>query len=159
MSEPRSKQLSRVEGSKIVITRDFDAPIELVFQILTEEEYLMGWYCPSNFRMEHAEVDLKVGGRYRTTAKSLDGEYEYSLVGVFREIDEPRRIVETQQAEMGGGTLSPETTITIELEQSGSITKMRFEHDGFPDEEMANQSIHGWTEAFDKIDRIIETNT
>jgi uncharacterized protein YndB with AHSA1/START domain len=56
---------SRLE---IVTTREFDAPIGLVFDVLTKPEHVSKWFAPFEHDMTVCSIDLRVGG---TTTWSL----------------------------------------------------------------------------------------
>ena len=47
---------------EIVTTRDFDAPIELVFDVLTQPEHVRQWFAPFEDRMTVCSIDLRAGG-------------------------------------------------------------------------------------------------
>ena len=53
-----------MNSQTILIEREFNAPKELLFRVWTEKEHLMNWWGPKGFKMQSADVDLKVGGRY-----------------------------------------------------------------------------------------------
>ena len=78
----------------LIIERVFDAPREEVFKAWTEPEHLMKWFCCKGFKMLFAEVDLQVGGAWRSSMQSPEGNV-YTEVGVFREIVDPERLVTT----------------------------------------------------------------
>lgn len=81
---------------EIEITRVFDAPRHLVFDCWTKPELLRRWlYGPDGWVWTHCEIDLRVGGVYRF-AWQKPGADEMEMVGVYREITRPERIVSTQ---------------------------------------------------------------
>jgi uncharacterized protein YndB with AHSA1/START domain len=46
----------------LVVTRVFDAPLELVWKAWTDPEYVMKWWGPDYFTSPSAKIDLRVGG-------------------------------------------------------------------------------------------------
>ena len=50
--------------NEIVITRLFDAPRELAWEVWTEPEFIMQWWGPKNFTSPSCTIDLRVGGSY-----------------------------------------------------------------------------------------------
>jgi uncharacterized protein YndB with AHSA1/START domain len=52
----------------IVTTREFDAPIELVFDVLTKPEHVSNWFAPFACEVTKCSIDLRVGGT--TTSSS-----------------------------------------------------------------------------------------
>jgi len=53
-AEPKKRDL--------VVTRVFDAPIELVWKAWTDPEYVMQWWGPTGFTCPLAEMDFREGG-------------------------------------------------------------------------------------------------
>jgi len=91
-------QLTTRGDREIIMTRDFNAPRHLVFDAFTKPELIKRWLLgPDGWSMPVCEVDLRVGGKYRYVwRKDSDGE-EMGMGGVFREIDKPKRIINTEK--------------------------------------------------------------
>jgi uncharacterized protein YndB with AHSA1/START domain len=81
---------------QILITREFDAPRDLVYRAYTEPDLVRRWWSGKRGEMTTAEIDLRVGGtwRYAMVASSHGGEVAFH--GEFREIVENERIVTTE---------------------------------------------------------------
>lgn len=106
----------------IVVTREFNAPRQLIWEAYTTPELLKKWLLgPDGWTMPECAVDLRVGGEYRYVwLKTSDGT-RMSAGGVHKEIDPPRRMVVTQRFndDWTGG----ETICTLELaEHNGRTT-------------------------------------
>ena len=75
---------------KFEISREFDAPISLVWKVYTEAEHLKNWFAGPGMDMTHCTIDLKAGGmmHYRQEGNGLVlwGRF------IFKEIDEPDRL-------------------------------------------------------------------
>src|SRR5262249_28763429 len=50
---------------EIVTTRQFDAPIQLVFDVLTKPEHVRNWFAAFEDKVTECSIDLRVGGDYR----------------------------------------------------------------------------------------------
>jgi len=140
----------------LIIERVFDAPREHVFRAWTEPEILMKWFCCKDFKVLFSEVDLRVGGAWRSSMESPEGN-KYIEGGVFREIVEPERLVTTWAWEVIGGEedhhIGYETLVTVNFETyEGNRTKMIFRQEIFESEESRDSHNQGWTEAFDNLD-------
>jgi uncharacterized protein YndB with AHSA1/START domain len=79
---------------EIVITREFDAPIALVFDVLTKPEHVRRWGATPPDRMTECSIDLRVGGTYRSSFVTGDGTV-CSFGGTYLEVEPPVRTVET----------------------------------------------------------------
>ena len=80
---------------QILITREFDAPRQLVYRAWTTPELVKRWWHAKRGTMTVAEIDLRVGGRWRY-AMVTDGGFEVGFHGEFREIVPNERIVSTE---------------------------------------------------------------
>ena len=72
---------------ELFITREFDAPRELVFKAHTDPNLFVQWLGPRELTMKLETFEPKSGGRYRYIHTDKDGN-EYGFHGVFHEISE-----------------------------------------------------------------------
>jgi uncharacterized protein YndB with AHSA1/START domain len=79
---------------EIVVSREFQAPIALVFDVLWKPEHLRRTIAPFGETVTVCEVDLRVGGDYRYVFVTDDG-VECSFRGTFQEVEPPTRTVQT----------------------------------------------------------------
>ena len=80
------------------MTRDFDAPRDLVFEAFTKPELLKRWLLgPPGWSMVVCDIDLKVGGAYRYVWRRDGDGTDMGMGGVYREIVAPERIVSTEK--------------------------------------------------------------
>jgi uncharacterized protein YndB with AHSA1/START domain len=97
MERPGGLKVAALGEREILMTREFDASVEMVFDAFTKPELLRRWLLgPDGWVMSVCEVDLKVGGKYRyvwTREKSGEG---MGMGGDYREISKPKRIVATE---------------------------------------------------------------
>jgi uncharacterized protein YndB with AHSA1/START domain len=121
MVESGSKALTVTTPSdrEIVMTREFDAPRELVFEAHTSCEHMSRWWGPRKYEFASCEIDFRPGGKWRIVHRGPDGE-EYGFHGEYREIVPPERIVWTFEFEGFPGDVSVET-LTLE-EHDGKTT-------------------------------------
>jgi len=80
---------------QILITREFDAPKELVFKAFTTPELVKRWWHANRGEMTVAEIDLQVGGKWRYVMVA-DGGVEVGFHGEYREIVPNERLVSTE---------------------------------------------------------------
>lgn len=143
------------EKAALTITRTFDAPCELVFRMWTEHEHMTQWGCPHGFTIPESEADIREGGHWRTVMISAE-HGRHVCRGEYREIVPPERLVFTHAWEREDGTMSPETVVTVVLEDVDGATKMTFVQEGF--ESVGSRDGHesGWTECFERLERFLE---
>jgi uncharacterized protein YndB with AHSA1/START domain len=95
MTGSRSAKVTLPTDTQILITRDFDAPRELVYKAYTTPELIRRWWSAGRGEMTVAEVDLRVGGAWRYVMVTPDG-VEVAFHGEYREIVPNERIVSTE---------------------------------------------------------------
>ncbi len=100
---------------QILIRREFDAPKHLVYEAFTTPELVKRWWSGQRGEMTIAEIDLRVGGRWRYVMIASEG-FEVAFHGEYREIVPNERIVSTEVfeglAEMMPG-MDPEAEATV----------------------------------------------
>jgi uncharacterized protein YndB with AHSA1/START domain len=107
---------------EIRMTRLFDAPRELVFDVLTRPEHVRRWW--GNLSDKHGvsvcEIDLRVGGAWRFVGFGPEGPYP-AFYGTYEEIARPSRLVNTEFFEPypDAGSL-----VVTELAEEGGKTRL-----------------------------------
>ncbi len=81
--------------TQIRITREFDAPCDLVWKAWTTPELIERWWAGKRGKVKSAEVDLQVGGKWRYVMEASEG-FEVAFHGEFREIVPNERLVNTE---------------------------------------------------------------
>lgn len=82
----------------MLITREFDAPRELVFQAFTDPELVPQWWGPRRLSTLVEKMDVRAGGQWRFINQDPDGN-EYGFHGVYHEVCAPERIIDTFEFE------------------------------------------------------------
>ncbi len=80
------------ETERMVITRVFDAPRELVWKAWTDPKYVMQWWGPKGFTAPVCKIDFRVGGKFLCCMRTPDGQ-EFWNAGEYHEIVQHERIV------------------------------------------------------------------
>jgi uncharacterized protein YndB with AHSA1/START domain len=105
---------------EIVITREFDAPIGLVFDVLTKPEHVSKWFAPFDCQMKECSIDLRPGGNYHQVFVTADGT-ECSFRGTYSQVEPPTRTVATWLFE---GWPDAEAVESVELHETHGVTKL-----------------------------------
>jgi uncharacterized protein YndB with AHSA1/START domain len=99
----------------LVVTRVFDAPVELVWKAWTNSEYIMRWWGPDYFTSPSAKIDLRVGGTSLVcmrAPKDFGGQDMYST-WVYQQIVPMQRIEFIQNLSDEKGNLLDPTTLGL----------------------------------------------
>ena len=105
---------------EILLTREFEAPIELVFDVLTKPEYVSRTIAPYGEEVKECSIDLRVGGNYHFVFVTDDG-IEMSFRGTFLEVEPPTRTVQTW---LYDGWPDAEAVESVELHETDGVTKL-----------------------------------
>ena len=146
----------------VVIERDFDAPVDLVWKMWTDPEHFKEWYGPDGATIPAAEMDVRVGGTRLVCMEvhAPNGAMRMWFTGEYGEVIENERLVYTESmSDEHGNVASPEsmgmpeghpvtTEVRVELEDLGGRTKMVMTHTGIPTD---SPGAAGWVMAFDKL--------
>ena len=139
-------------STALSLRRTFQASRERVFRAWTTPEEIKRWKGPGERTAPLVEVDLRVGGAYRVHMRAPDGS-EARLVGVYREVDPPKKLVYTWRwetsPEMG------ETLVTVEFLERGRATEVVLTHELFPTDEVRGKHQLGWSASLDKLAEIL----
>ena len=109
--------------TQIHVTRDFNAPKDLVYRALTEPDLIRQWWTAKRGEAKVFEVDLRVGGTWRYLMVTPDGQ-EVGFHGTYQEIVANERLVYTELFEMPGLTEDDATVNTVTLEEHDGRTTM-----------------------------------
>ncbi len=104
---------------EILMTRELDAPRDLVFEAHTSCEHMSNWWGPRKYEIAKCEIHFQEGGQWRVVHRGPDGD-EHAFRGEYREIVRPERITWTFEFEGFPGQISVET-MTLE-EHDGKTT-------------------------------------
>jgi uncharacterized protein YndB with AHSA1/START domain len=112
MTSSRTATVTLPTDEQILITREFDAPKQLVYKAFTTPELVKRWWHADRGEMTIAEIDLRVGGRWRYVMVTGDG-VEVGFHGEYREIVPNERVVSTEVYEGLPEGVSEEEAATV----------------------------------------------
>ena len=119
----QSAKVTLPTDEQILITREFDAPKHLVFKAVTTPELVKRWWHANRGEVTVAEIDLRVGGKWRYVSVTPDG-FEVGFHGEYREIVQDERIVSTEVYEGAPGGDENGTVNTVTLVENDGRTTM-----------------------------------
>jgi len=150
----------------VKLTRDFDAPIEAVWDMWTKPELFKSWYGPMGMTVPVAEMDVVVGGTRKISMEMVTPERTMTMwfTGVYKEISPPKRLVYTEAMCDAEGTLIPPqamgmpegtpdiTEVIVDLVEEGGKTRMTMVHVGVPE---GSPGEGGWSQALSKLAEVL----
>jgi uncharacterized protein YndB with AHSA1/START domain len=140
--------------TQIKIVREFNAPRHLVFKAWTTPELIKRWWNAKRGVVTLAEVDLRVGGKWRWVMMA-DGGFEVAFHGEYREIAHNERVVYTEIFE-GAPESGALNTMTL-TEKDGRTTAtmfMQFKNQADRDAVIASGMEDGMQDALDLLEEL-----
>jgi uncharacterized protein YndB with AHSA1/START domain len=117
---PESIVFSQPSPLDSEVSRIFRAPPERVFRLFTDPATIPYLFAPDPESVTIERLDFRVGGRYSIAARMDDGTI-VRFKGEYREIEPPRRVVNTFEVDMFPGASAIETD---EFEPIGEFTRL-----------------------------------
>jgi uncharacterized protein YndB with AHSA1/START domain len=141
---------ARLADDELLITRTFDTPAALLFELWSNVDHFTKWMGPEGFDCPEASIDFRVGGKYRGMIRSAQSGDSW-FGGEYREIEPPNRLVFTWKWDTGpSGEVETLVTITFREGADGRTT-MTFHQTPFISVERRDAHIGGWSSLFNKL--------
>ena len=155
------------EIERMVVTRVFDAPRELVWKAWTDPKYIMQWWGPKGFTAPFCEMDFRVGGKFLCCMKSPDGQEGWNG-GEYHEIVLHEKIVYSLYfADSKGNKIDPaqhgiehaaidDARDVVIFEDFGNgQTKLTMIGNETMEEAKNSGQLEGWNEMLEKVAAVV----
>ena len=160
MSKNKTTITAEPGRQELFITREFDAPRELVFRAYTETEIYAQWLGPNGLTTTFEVFEPVSGGKYRFIQKDQDGN-EFSFHGVTHEVLAPERIIGTFEfdglPETGHVVLETTRFEAIAGDRTRITSQSVFQSVADRDGMVQSGMEHGVVEGYERLDEILET--
>lgn len=125
----------------------------VVFGAFSDPRKLAKWWGPEGFTIPSLDFRPRIGESYRIEMQPPEGDAFY-LTGEFREVDPPTRLAYTFVWEDPVQD-DVETLVTLSFRDEGESTEVALVQGPFKTE--ARRTLHrdGWTDGFDKLERLM----
>jgi uncharacterized protein YndB with AHSA1/START domain len=143
---------------EVFITREFDAPRELVFKAFTDPEMYVQWLGPRRLKMSLPKFEPRAGGSYRFVHTDTDGT-EYGFHGVYHEVLAPERIIGTFEfeglPEKGHVTLDTTRLEALPGNRTRLVTQSVFQSIADRDGMIQSGMETGVNEGYERLDELL----
>jgi uncharacterized protein YndB with AHSA1/START domain len=159
MSGKNKLEITLPSDTDILMTRAFDAPRALVWEMFTKPEHLKQWWGCGYQENVSIEMDVRVGGTYRYVGKMPDGTL-VPFKGEYREISPPERIVFTEIFDVDMAREHPALVTTTFTEADGKTTMkclVHYDSKQTRDIVLSSGMEHGAAAGYDEIERMLAT--
>ena len=137
-------------GPALVVRRLIAASPERLFAAWTEPDQLLAWWGPGPVRCVGADVDLRIGGRYRIGNRLPEGALLW-ITGEFVAIERPWRLSYTWQLEGLPNPPGEVELVTVRFAPRGDATEVEITHERIADERTWTSHDDGWRGCLDKL--------
>ncbi len=153
----RALQITTLGDREIVITREFDAPRDLVWRALTEPDLVKRWLGTQNgWTMAVCEMGTKPGDPYRWVWRGPNGA-EMGMGGVILELSPPERMVATERFDQSwypGGAV--DTTVLTEHDGRTTMTlTVRYDSREARDAVLRSPMEQGLSAGYNQLDTVL----
>lgn len=150
----------------IVITREYDYPVELVWKAWTDLTLVMKWWGPTHYTSPRCVIDLRKGGKYvfSMRAPEAQGGMESYSAGIYKKIVPMKRLeFSSYLSDRDGNAIDPiqagvpadfprHIEFVIEFIAKGERTELKIMEFGWTVGEMLKHAITGMNQSLDKLD-------
>ncbi len=159
MTKPKSgtRLTFKPSESSFKITREFDAPRNLVFRAFSDPDLYARWHACEGMRIRAETFECRTGGSYRIV-EVLPSNVEVAVRGVYHEVRNPDRIVKTIENESDSGRLALEVTLFEALPGNRTrLTSSTYMQSSADRDEWIRLGVEkGTREAHEKLDQLLE---
>jgi len=149
-------------GKKIVVTREFDAPLEKIWRAFTQREILDKWWAPKPWTLETISLDFRPGGSWHFSMVSPDGQRYWWRADILT-IDTQRSFLSTggpsdENANLTGGLPTMQRLTEFTATPTGTIVSITIKFENEADLRTMAESgmLAGTTAVFDNLEELLE---
>jgi len=140
LASQKSATAPASETVTLIVRRTIYASVERVFEAWTRPAHLKQWWGPDSVSCADAEIDLRVGGRYRIANQFPDGKLVW-IVGEFELVAPPHKLVYTWRLEPDARASE---RVTVRFEPRDGATEVIVIHDRIPNMAIRDRHEQGW---------------
>jgi uncharacterized protein YndB with AHSA1/START domain len=156
MSQSETIFSAEADQQVVVMSRNFDAPPDLVFKAYTDPQLVPRWWGPARLTTTVDSLDLRPGGTWRFVQKDVDGT-EHVFHGVYHEVQPPSRLVATFEYGGAPGHVLLQT-MTFEGVDGGTKLTTRSVFSSMDDRDamVASGMRDGATESMERLSALLQ---
>lgn len=125
----------------------FDAPLERLYEAWHKPELLQQWFAPGDMLVAQAMSSFQEGGKFRIVMQDTDFS-QHILMGQYQTIVPNQRLAFTWQWQDSDLM----THVSLDFARvNDSTSELTLTHNGFPDQEMADDHQDGWIACLEKL--------
>ena len=143
------------EKPSLTLSRHYPVAPEKVWRAWTDPQAVKRWWGPAPGEpVSLAELDVRVGGRFRIVFGGPDGKL-HECAGTYQEVVQNRKLVFTWS--WPNSTPERVSVVTIVFKDLNGKTELIFKHEQLFDEKVRDDHKRGWTGSLDKLEQFLKS--
>ncbi len=155
------------EVERMVVTRVFDAPRELVWKAWTDPKYIMQWWGPKGFTAPVCEMDFRVGGKLLLCMRTPEGYEGWNAVEYYEIVPYEKIVSLMYFSDSKGNKLDPAALgiedqaidgaydVTLFEDLENGRTKLTYIGNEPMKSAKESGQFEGWNETLDKVAAVV----
>ena len=161
------KENTASEVERMVVTRVFNAPRELVWKAWTEPQYVMQWWGPEGFSAPVCQMDFRVGGKSLFCMKTPDGQEFWNAVDYIEIVPHEKIVSSMYFSDSKGNKIDPAQLgieheaidgaydITLFEDLGNSQTRLTFIGNEPMESAKESGQMEGWNQILEKVAAVV----
>lgn len=141
---------NKLANHSVLVEKQFAADVARVYAAWTDPKLFAQWMGPGNVKVKDISIDLKVGGKYRLTMVTDQGDQ--IVGGEYLEIVPNEKLVFTWVWEREG---ADQTQVTVDFKGVGGGTLLKLNHEHNSSPEAAEHHKQGWNGCFENLEKFL----
>lgn len=159
---PAPAQVAAPGDREVRVTRQFNAPRQLVWDAHTKSELLPKWLGYPGWDMPVREMDVRVGGKYRWQWKNQEDGKQFGFFGTFTEVNAPSRLAHEQFYDPGdmdfAMPVGDPCIVSLDLSEQNGVTTlvctMKFASKEARDDAVSTGMTDGMEFSYARLDEV-----
>lgn len=163
-SNENDKLKVEINDRELILTRDFEAPRELLFTMWSDCKHLKQWWGPKEWPMEECTMDFRVDGSWHYCLRGPGEEDASWGKAIYKKITRPEQIAYRDffsDEEGGVNEQMPETRISVSfMERNGETRQVQrtlFDSNRTRDELLEMGVVEGMNSSLDRLEAHLES--
>lgn len=131
---------------QLTLHKRCNAPVAQVFAAWSQPDIVRRWFAPGDLNVASAEIDFKVGGKYRIVMQRPDGG-QHIAVGQYRHIAPNERLCFSWSWEGSDAV----TEVELLFKAAGEQTDLTLHHREFQTADACTAHEQGWEGCLAKL--------
>ncbi|WP_323765089.1 SRPBCC domain-containing protein [Marinovum sp.] len=140
------------ERTELTLERRFKAPVDRVWEVVTQPETMVLWFGHDGWTMESHDLDFTRPGPWYAFMRSAEGN-RFDVSGAVTEVSPPRHVAFTWAWHDALGARGHESRVSFTIAPAGDVTVFTLHHTGLPDAETASSHAGGWAAVLARLER------